>query len=227
MGEAFGFDWDFGDGATESGGPNVSHTYASPGSYQVTITARADGVSDSATHTVRVDANTTPLEAGFVASVPDALDQHTLFFQNITVGDASTYRWDFGDGTTSTDSSPTHTYAGPGTYQVTITATAADGTSDDATHPVVVRANSVAPLEAGWTASASGSPNQQTVNFTSITLGPATSFSWDFGDGNTGSGANVVHSYADPGNYSVTITATTADGRTDTATHALRVDPNG
>ena len=225
VGEPFGFEWDFGDGNTDDSGPVVSHTYSQPGTYQVTYTVRADGTTDSITRTVQVEANSTSLEAGFVASVPDSLDQQTLFFDNITIGDANTFLWEFGDGTTSTSVEPTHTYASPGTYSVTITATAVDGSTDFATHNVVVRAN-VPELEAGWTASASASPNQQTLNFRSITIGDAVSFSWDFGDGNTGTGATISHTYAESGSYLVTITATTADGTSDDAIHSVVVEAN-
>ena len=168
------------------------------------------------------------LEAGFVASAGPEGSEQTVSFRNITIGEASSYRWMFGDGGTSTQFAPSHTYSRPGTYSVTITATAADGSTDSATHSVRVDANTSSgpALEAGWTASASSSPNQQTLNFRSITIGDANTFRWDFGDGSTGSGSTISHTYASPGTYTVTITAS-GRGGTDTATHNVRVDPNG
>jgi len=166
-----------------------------------------------------------PLEAGFVAKGGPVGDEQTVSFDNITKGDAVSYLWDFGDGATSTAKEPSHTYAVADTYSVKLTATNADGKSDSATHSVRVDENTGGTFEAGWTASAEPSPNQQTLNFTSLTVGPVTSLTWDFGDGNTGTGATVQHTYALPGRYTVTITATGPLG-TDTATHPVRVDAN-
>ncbi len=149
-----------------------------------------------------------------------------MSFANITIGEAVSYRWDFGDGASSTARAPTHTYANPGLYSVTITATGPTGNSDSATHSVRVDSNTRALFEAGWTASAQGSPNQQTLNFRSITIGEASSFAWDFGDGSTGSGETVSHTYTTPGVYTVTLTAS-GPGGSGTATHTVRVDPGG
>ena len=184
----------------------------------------SSSTTTSSTTTAKPAVTTPPLEAGFRASKGPTGSEQTISFANITIGTATSYRWDFGDGNTSTQTAPSHTYASPGTYSVTITAMGPDG-SDSATHSVRVDPNTV-QFEAGWTASASPSPNQQTVNFRSITIGPVSSITWDFGDGSTGSGATVSHTYAAPGTYSVTITATGSEG-TDTATHSVRVDANG
>ncbi len=110
----------------------------------MTITATGPDGSDSATHSVRVDANTVsapPLEAGFIASPGPTGSEQTMSFQNITIGEADFYRWDFGDGTSIEAFAPSHTYSSPGIYSVTITATGPDG-SDSATHSVRVDPNS-------------------------------------------------------------------------------------
>lgn len=222
VGDATSFSWDFGDGSRGTG-ERVTHTYAAPGTYSVTITASGGGITDSATHSVRVDPNTPELEAGFRASPGPAGAEQTISFANITVGEVTSWRWDFGDGSSSTERAPTHRYASPGTYSVTLTATGPDG-SDSARHTVRVDPDAT-DFEAGWTASAGASPNQQTITFRSITIGDADAFIWDFGDGSEASGATVSHAYAEPGTYTVTLTAS-GPGGTDTATHSVRVDAN-
>lgn len=222
VGAATSFSWDFGDGKSGSG-ERETHTYALPGTYSVTLIARGGGVSDSATHSVRVDANTPDLEAGFRASAGPAGSEQTISFTNITIGEASSFRWDFGDGSTSTERSPTHTYASSGTFSVTVTATGPAG-SDSTTHSVRVDPNTT-EFEAGWTASAKPAPNQQTLNFRSITIGDADSFSWDFGDGTTGVGETIVHTFPAAGTYVVTLTAS-GPGGSGTATHSVFVDAN-
>jgi PKD repeat protein len=61
----------------------------------------------------------------------------TVSIRNHTRG-ADSYRWTFGDGATSTDQSPEHTYADPGTYTITLTATSAAGGTDSGSRQVTV-----------------------------------------------------------------------------------------
>jgi outer membrane protein OmpA-like peptidoglycan-associated protein/outer membrane protein W len=121
--------WDFGDGSTASG-LTVSHSYATAGSYTVTFTATNSGSTDTGTCTVSVIA---PAEIVTITankttvSICDA-DPSIRFSANVR-GDAPlSYRWDFGDGQTSGDTSPSHTYASVGTYTVTLTLTNSGGT---------------------------------------------------------------------------------------------------
>jgi len=77
-------------------------------------------------------------EAGFIANA----DGNTITFTN-TSANASSYMWDFGDGNTSTDESPVHTYSGAGNYTVTLTALNEEGAAVMFTNPVIVAINSV------------------------------------------------------------------------------------
>ena len=123
--------WDFGDGNTATG-LSATHSYASAGTYTVTFTATNSGSTDSGTCTVRVIA---PAEivtiasnkSGNTLSICDP-DPSITFSANVR-GDAPlTYSWDFGDGNTSSQASPTHTYGAVGTYTVTLTLSNAGGT---------------------------------------------------------------------------------------------------
>jgi PKD repeat protein len=116
------------------------------------------------------------------------------------------YQWDFGDGLTGSGQSVNHTYAQPGTYQVTLVVHTGDHTcSDDITKAVTVYAMPTANFDAPTVCE--GSPTQ----FTSSTTG-ATAYNWNFGDGQTGTGQTVNHTYAQPGTYNATLTVETGNG---------------
>jgi PKD repeat protein len=133
LGDGLTFAWDFGDGATSTE-RDPGHTYTSPGSFAVSLTATAPGggtdtVSRAAFITVTDGGIITPV-VKFVAqpqSGPAPLD---VAFTNHTLGDGLTFAWDFGDGATSTERDPGHTYTSPGSFAVSLTATAPGGGTD-------------------------------------------------------------------------------------------------
>lgn len=134
-------------------------------------------------------------QAGF-ASSPAGL---TVALTDTSNGLPTTWFWDFGDGNTSTLSSPTHTYAAAGTYTVCLTVTNACGTDS------TCQAFTVAcvPPQAAYSATT----NLLSVNFTDGTTGSSpTTWFWDFGDGNNSSSQNPTHSYNASGSYWVCLT---------------------
>ena len=116
-----------------------------------------------------------------------------------------TWLWDFGDGSTSTEQNPVHTYTSPGNYTVTLTVTDSCGvTANDTTYAWVY-----SPLEAdadGPYEGTAGIPIQFNGNATGGC--PPYTWFWDFGDGSTSTEQNPVHTYESPGNYTVTLTVT-------------------
>ena len=118
---------------TTTAAPTTTTTTAAP-----TTTTTA---APTTTTTTEPPPPATPPSAGFIASAGPPGSEQTMQFQNITSGDAVSFLWDFGDGTTSSEFMPSHPYATPGRYSVTITAFAADGTSSSTTHPVQVAEN--------------------------------------------------------------------------------------
>ena len=105
------WEWDFGDG---SGSDNQSptHAFTSPGIYQVSLRVSNAGGSSTASQQVTV------LERS-VANFEVDVDGRTVTFSDSSTG-AEQWEWDFGDGTTSTQRSPQHTYASGGTFDVTL-----------------------------------------------------------------------------------------------------------
>ncbi|MEZ4932072.1 MAG: PKD domain-containing protein [Saprospiraceae bacterium] len=152
---AVSFEWDFpGGDPSSSTDENPTVTYSSVGSFSVTLTVTNSAGSNSVTETSYVVVNTVPA-TGFTA----ATNVFTATFTN-TTANGTTYSWDFGDGTSSTESDPVHEYSGDGTYTVTLTATNACGDST-ITQDVVITSFP----QAGFTANATTGCAPFTVQF--------------------------------------------------------------
>ncbi|NVK63460.1 MAG: PKD domain-containing protein [Flavobacteriales bacterium] len=139
--------------------------------------------------------------------------------------DASTnmdaWSWDFGDGNTSTQQNPTHTYATGGTYTVCLIATSA--CDADTVCTTVTVSDCVSPTSSFTeTLSSNG-----VVDFTSTsTSNGTTTFAWDFGDGGTSTDENPSYTYTANGTYTVCLTVTDSCG-IDTTCNTINVNTIG
>ncbi len=123
------------------------------------------------------------------------------------------YRWDFGDGNTASGPTADHTYAQAGTYTVQLTVTNASGQS--ATTTVVKKVDWAAPPAPTLSYLPLTPRAGQGVTFTASATDPGNlpiTFSWDFGDGATGTGPTTTHTYTRGGAFTVTVRATNAVG---------------
>jgi PKD repeat protein len=120
--------WTFGDGGTSTQ-QHPSHTYTTPGSYTVTLTATNAGGSDSLTRTdyISVSAATQAPTANFSGSPTSGTAPVAVQFTDTSTGGPTSWSWTFGDGGTSTQQHPSHTFTTAGTYNVTLTATNSGG----------------------------------------------------------------------------------------------------
>ena len=112
--------WHFGDGSSSPLQSPV-YTYLNPGVYTVMLTVSDEnGISgDSATQTITVQGSSTPVVADFKTEVTNGTN---VQFTDLSSGFGITsWVWDFGDGSTSTERNPKHTYLKEGTYQVSLT----------------------------------------------------------------------------------------------------------
>ena len=135
------------------------------------------------------------------------------------------YRWDWGDGTTATGLLATHSYESPGTYTVTFTADN-DGATDTESMTVTVVPPPVPAEVVTIDAAPSPATAGEEVAFTSNVQGDTPiEYSWDFGDGATGSGASPTHTYETAGTYTATLEVTNETG-TDARTLELEVEPS-
>ncbi|WP_062265737.1 DUF3344 domain-containing protein [Methanoculleus bourgensis] len=138
--------WDFGDNTT-SAEQNPSHTYEAPGTYTVTLTVANTAGSDSATATITVTEPSGPAPvANFTANVTSGNVPLTVRFTDASTG-ADSWYWAFGDGATSTEQNPVHTYTQVGRFTVTLTVANTAGSSS-ATGVVTARDIPPAPPEA-------------------------------------------------------------------------------
>jgi PKD repeat protein len=113
------FRWDFGDGTPiRKGLPVMTHRYDRVGDFTVTVTAITDK-NEVASTEVLVFVNPVPLQACFDTSRDSGTDEVTVSFDpSCTTGPATKFNWDFGDGETSIERKPVHTFVGTGEYTV-------------------------------------------------------------------------------------------------------------
>lgn len=162
-------------------------------------------------------AGAVPPSAGFDIA-QSSVDYLEYTFTN-TSTDGETYLWDFGDGNTSTDESPTHVYATHDVYTVTLEVTNAAGLSATLEKPVDIQA----PVTAEFTFMTNQNPDTyQTVEFMDASVG-AVELLWEFGDGYQFTGMNPSHTYDADDIYTVTLTATSLTGLQDVTTMEVSV----
>ncbi|PVX24545.1 MAG: hypothetical protein CW691_07460, partial [Candidatus Bathyarchaeum sp.] len=134
-------------------------------------------------------------------------------------GYITSYSWDFGDGTTGSGVTASHSYVDDGEYTIMLTVTDNKGTSDTKTATITVQNR---PPVADLTTSGATINKQETVTFDASPSydpdGTIVAYSWNFGDGNTATGVSVSHSYENSNVYTVTLTVTDNDGAKDTTT---------
>ncbi|MEM9022552.1 MAG: PKD domain-containing protein, partial [Bacteroidota bacterium] len=143
----------------------------------------------------------------------------TVSFVNSSTGTGNlTYLWDFGDTTTSTAVSPTHTYSSLGIRTVTLFVTDQDGCSDSISIPAFV---TIAPVDAQFSVPSVVCPGDP-LTFVNNSVG-ASNFNWNFGDGTSSQAANPGKVYNTPGTYVVTLNASSGSCN-DTFTDTITVD---
>ena len=222
------FSWNFGDGTPAATGPTPSHTYAQAGDFTVTLTVsdgRGGTTSATATaHIVPTPPVNQPPTANAGGPYNGTVGQPVAFSGSGTDpdNDPLTFSWNFGDGTAAaTGATPSHTYAQVGDFTVTLTVS--DGRGGTTTATVTAHIVPTAPVNQPPTANAGGPYNGtagQPVAFSGSGADPDNdplTFSWNFGDGTPAvTGATPSHTYAQAGDFTVTLTVN--DGRGGTAT---------
>jgi len=148
--------------------------------------------------------------AAFTTVASAVASEGTIQFTDTSANAPTSWSWDFGDGSTSSNQSPSHDYAVAGSYTVVLTATNSAGSST-ARKPITARSTVVAPV-AAFAASATSVTTGVAIQFTDASTNTPTSWSWSFGDGATSTSKSPSHAYTVGGTYTVTLTATNSAG---------------
>ncbi len=203
------WDWDFGDGFTAND-QNPVHTYDSPGLFEVSLTVTGPAGTDTETKTDYIEVTYPAPTADFEGSPTSGNIPLVVGFTDLSSGTIDTWDWDFGDGNTSTEQHPEHTFITAGSFEVTLIVTGPGG-SDTMTKTDYIFCTELAPV-----AEFEGSPTTGEaplmVDFTDLSTGNITSWDWRFGDGDTSSDQNPSHEYLSPGNYTVSLEVTGPGG---------------
>jgi PKD repeat protein len=216
--------WDFGDGTTGAG-QAVTHTFPSGqgtnGMYMVGLSTMVmDSINDSCFYTSyqEVWIQNQPGCNAYFFYYPDSMNVMTIYFMDMSYDPngfpPNSWFWEFGDNTSSTLQNPVHTYADTGYYMVCLTI--ADSASNcTSTYCEEIFTGYPPPPSECESFIMPMNMYGLTVEFQGYTISPyETSYTWDFGDGVTGTGEFVTHDYPAPGMYNVYLNTIDATGCT-------------
>ena len=201
--------WKFGDNSTSAEKDPV-HQYGDVGTYYITLIASNANCSDSITHFITI---VPPAPVAMFDPVSSGCSPLYVELNNTSLNTevpGTTYRWEFGDGSVSTARNPTYTYFTPGDYRIELTVTGPGGVS------VMSRVVRAYPAPKAYFEVA---PDQVYVNDVSIRCfnlsQGATSYLWDFGDGDTSKVKEPYHKYMEEGIYDISLWAYSENGCSD------------
>jgi len=209
------YTWNFGDETTATG-MIAPHVYENSGSYIVKLTVTDNEEATDSTTLIKTILNNAPV-AGFTQTSEEANKYEEVVFdasESFDVdGTIVEHVWNFGDETTATGITVDHSYSNRGVYTVTLIVTDNEGATDSTTSTVNVVNQE--PL-AIFTANTMSVTENQAIQFDASesydTDGTITTYTWNFGDETTATGATTEHTYTQEGNFTVTLTVTDNEG---------------
>ncbi len=224
-GNTASFNWDFGTNASPQTSNSTNPTgivYSAPGSYPVTLSITEYGCVDTYTDTVVV----VPLPVVDFGNYDEGCIPYTTqFTNNSTAFGAMTYLWDFGDGSTSTQANPSHTYTVPGYYDITLTVTTNDACAGSYSLTldslILMQDAPTAALSANQTTITGVNPQ---VTITDISQG-SDSVIYNISTGDIIYDADFTYLFQDTGYYTIEQIAFTQAGCRDTASLQVYVEP--
>ena len=225
-----GYTWNTGGGTGTSTNSTISITWTTAGTKTVSVSntgcsGASGSKSVSITDSTGGGGGTLQAVFGFLPAAPKPGDV-VSFNGGASTGSPTGYNWNFGDGTTGSGATATHAYANAGTYSVQLAVSkpstgcpfAPCVAESKATQVVVVQGTPPPPpISADFTANVDcinvgGFDQCQATTAKTVTLTAAatdaTTYTWSFGDGATGTGPSVTHAWAKPDTYPVTLTVT-------------------
>lgn len=211
------YKWDFGDGSTANG-VQVRHRYTVSGNYKVKLLVvdDTDMPNNSSSDLLAVTVNATPLP--IVEWQKMTCVDETVTFSGAKSTDAdgkiASYSWNFGDGNEGEGVKVTHAYKRPGSYLVTLTVDDGSKVNNSVIDTTVqIKVNHPPTSDAGVDQIACPNVPVKFDGAGSYDIdGKLTSFKWDFGDGDTGEGRAINHTYSKSGTFRVRLTVTDNSG---------------
>ena len=224
--------WDFGDNAFLPAFPNTQSTLDNPtflydnfafSPYTVTLVITDDnGCLNVAQSTIDINDKPEPVFAATTVceqTATDFTDQSSAFTSTV-----NSWSWNFGDGIgTSDQQNPSYTYTSAGSFTAELIVGTDAGCSDTISNEIAVNPGPTVSLTANDTCLGN---ETNFINNSSPQDNTITDWSWDFGDAATANGLMASHTYADPGTYTVTLTATSDSGCVSNATTDVTINPN-
>ena len=206
------YDWDFGNGQTSTAQNPAPVNYASAGTFNVELVVT--NTTTGCTNSFSQDVVVSDYAAGFDIPAEGCVGDPLPFLDMSTVG-SNAWNWNFGDGNTSNQQNPSHVYATPGLYTVTLTAqNTTSGCSDIITDDIIIHDLPAPDFSADVTVGCA----PLDVNFTNNSPG-GVNYDWDFGNGSTFNGENPpTQTYAADGTYTVSLTMTDGNGCSNVVT---------
>lgn len=206
------YGWDFGDG-TKASGIDASHIWRDAGVYTVRLTVTDDsGMLNSKDSTeIKVEVLPVPEPEIVTSQAACVSDRHEFGLVNISPDlDTSSLIWNFGDGTTATGAASHHRYSRAGIFSVTVHGIAnQSGLETPLFISKTIKVNNPpVPVPGGYRMACPGVPVQFDGSRSFDKDGNISSHAWNFGDGTTGRGEQVSHSFKNPGTYVVELTVT-------------------
>ena len=203
------FDWNFGDATFSNLQNPPTHQYQSWGVYPIELIVSTLNCSDTVFETITI---IPPVPVANFQGPAQGCRPVEVQFSNFSQY-GNNYLWDFGDGGTSTQFAPSYTYYNPGTYTVTLTLNG-DGGQDVQVQQLIIEVYQNARAFFTVSPTTVFIPNEPVLLFNLSNF--ASTYTWDFGDGNSSTEENPQHTYVQEGNYDITLVAANQNNCKDT-----------
>ncbi len=213
------FNWDFGNSNT-SDIENPEFIFNGSGDFNVQLAVES---SDGCTDTIDKQITVYPLpEVNF--TVADTCQNSVVPFINtssIASGNINTYSWNFDNGNSSVDESPSATYSTPGNFNIELVCTSDNSCVSSLSKEINVHPNPVAAFNAEEVCLGN---ETEFINNSYISDGTL-DYSWDLGDSNSSVNSDPLHEYSGANDYTAILTATSQHGCTNIINKTITVNP--
>ncbi|MBX2930627.1 MAG: PKD domain-containing protein [Chitinophagaceae bacterium] len=212
--------WDFGDGNTSTQ-QNPLHTYSVAGSFTVTLkVTNSKGCTKQLNKPNYINVPGGVYANFSVVSATNCTLPANISFTNTSSGTGTlSYEWNFGDGATSTQTTPSHTYTNNGTYTVSLIVKNNNGCNDTLIKPNIVNVGTV-NADFTYTGQCVNAP----TTFTSTSTPTPIAYTWYFGSAATSTQVNPQHTFPSPLNYNVKLVADFGTCK-DSMTKSITINP--